>query len=275
MGGVVTQSSSVRESELSPPRLRTRERRARVLELLDGKEFVSVKELADEFGLTEMSVRRDLSAMVAEGLITRVRGGAGRPAHTPTSRQYAEAAQRNAEAKFKIARRAATLLDHASVVFFYSGSTVARVAASLDASAQTSLTVVTNSLPIIDDVSAWGDPHLVAVGGLYLPAYMAFVGPQAVAAFEGVSADVAVLGCDGLSADGGLTTPHQLVAEVGATIVRRATRKVVVADSSKVGRRGFTPIAPIEDIDVLVTDDGADPTEVARLRDTGLEVIVV
>lgn len=250
-------------------------RRSRILEILETQDFIGVKELSEEFGLTEMSIRRDLASMVGEGLITRVRGGAARPPLGMTSRQYADASSRNAHAKLLIARRAAELLEPGSSVFFYSGSTVARVASNLPESLHSGLTVATNSLPIIEEVSSWQDPHLVAIGGIYLPSYMTFVGPQAVEAVEGINADVAVIGCDGLNADVGLTTPHQLVAEIGATIVNQANRTIVVADGTKVGRRGFTPIAPVESVDVLVTDQSADPDEISKLRDAGVEVIVV
>ena len=137
------------------------------------------------------------------------------------------------------------------------------------------LTIVTPSVPVINTVTTWNDPHLVAVGGLYLPAYMTFVGPRAVEALRTMSADVAVVGCDGLSAAEGLTTPHQLVAEIGAVLVERARRTIVVADSSKVGRRGFTPIARASAVDCLVTDDDADPAEIAALRAAGVDVRVV
>ncbi|WP_194238324.1 DeoR/GlpR family DNA-binding transcription regulator [Streptomyces spongiae] len=249
-------------------------RRAHILEVLETQDFVGVKELSEEFGLTAMSVRRDLTAMANDGLITRVRGGAAKPPPAVSSPQYAQAASRNLHAKRIIAARAVELLEPGLSVFFYSGSTVARVAAHLPRELHSTLTVVTNSLPVIEEISSWQDPHLVAVGGTYLHSYMTFVGPQAVLAVEGMNADVAVIGCDGLSSDGGLTTPHQLVAEIGSTIVRQAARTIVVADSTKIGRRGFTQIAPIGAIDVLVTDLGADRDELARLEDAGIEVIV-
>lgn len=249
-------------------------RRARILEIVDTQDFVSVKELSEEFGLTEMSVRRDLTAMVNDGLITRVRGGAAKAPLAVASAQYAQAANRNTHAKRLIAACAAELLTPGLSVFFYSGSTVARVAASLPDSLHTTLTVVTNSLPVVEEVNGWKDPHLVAVGGTYLQSYMTFVGPQAVHAVEEMNTDVAVIGCDGLSFDAGLTTPHQLVAEIGSTIVRQAAKSIVVADSTKIGRRGFTEIAPIDSVNVLVTDADANKDELARLRDAGIEVII-
>lgn len=251
---------------------RTRARRALILQRIEEREFVSVRELSDESGLTEMSVRRDLMALEADGMITRVRGGATRRQVGETSRLYAASAQRNAAAKARIARAAVELIPADAITFFYSGSTVAKTAASLSESARSSLTIVTNSLPIINEVSTWDDPHLVTIGGTYLPAYMCFVGPQSVDALDALSADVAVMGCDGLSADGGLTTPHQLVAQIGTTLISRARHIIVVADSTKVGRRGFTPIAPATSIGVLVTDRDANPEEVANLRARGVDV---
>lgn len=271
--------SDVRQLRTPEPtkahRERTRARRARILERIEERDFVSVKELSDDSGLTEMSVRRDLAALEAEGMITRIRGGATRRQVGEPSRHYAAGAQRNAAAKARIARAAVDLIPAGAIAFFYSGSTVAKTAASLPEDTRSSLTIVTNSLPIINEVSTWDDPHLVAIGGTYLPAYMCFVGPKSIEALEELSADLAVVGCDGLSADGGLTTPHQLVAQVGATLVSRARHILVVADSTKVGRRGFTPIAPIESIDVLVTDRDADPDEVRNLRARGVDVRLI
>jgi DeoR/GlpR family transcriptional regulator of sugar metabolism len=167
------------------------------------------------------------------------------------------------------------LIPADSVLFFYSGSTVARTASSVPEELRGSLTIVTNSLPVVNEVSGWDDPHLVAIGGTYLAPYMAFVGPQAIASLEPLSADVAVVGCDGLTAERGLTTPHQLVATIGTSMVARARRTIVVADSSKVGRTGFTPISAVDEVDVLVTDQDADEAEIARLRDRGVTVLIV
>lgn len=252
-----------------------RERRRHVLALLEERDHVSVAELSEHFAVTPMSVRRDLALLDERGLVERVRGGAIARRTQRSTGFYAEAVVRQSDEKRRIGEAAAALLPAGSVVFFYSGSTVTGVAHALSRPLRQSLTVATNSLAVIDEASRWDAPHLVALGGLYLPEYMAFVGPQTVRALAELSADVAVVGCDGLSADGGLTTPHQLVAEVGAAMVARAKRVIAVADATKIGRQGFTPIAPTAAVDVLVTDQAADEREVAALRQHGVEVIVV
>lgn len=261
-----------------PSRVSPRQRQQWILDKLDQQEYVSVKDLADEFGLTEMSLRRDLNVLAERGQLARVRGGAARP-RVPTTgpaRRYFTERSGSSEAKGRIASATAGLIgDDVSTVFFYSGSTVAKVAEAVGLSERSQLTVVTPSLPVIHTVSDWPDPHLVAIGGLYLPTYLTFVGPQAVDSLKGLSADLAIVGCDGLSATEGLTTPHQLVAEIGTVLIERARKTIVVADSSKVGRHGFTSISPAYAVDVLVTDEGADPKELERLRDTGVEVVLV
>jgi DeoR/GlpR family transcriptional regulator of sugar metabolism len=249
-------------------------RREWILHRLQEQDFVSVKDLAEQFDMTEMSLRRDLNALADKGLVMRVRGGARRARSATMSPRYADAEQRNPHAKAQIARAAAAMLEHETVVFFYSGSTVARVAAAVSPAVRSVMTVVTPSLPVVNEVSSWTEPHLVVVGGLFLPDYQAFVGPQAVEGLDAISADVAVVGCDGITAREGLSTPHHLVAEIGTVLVQRARKTIVVADSSKIGRRGFTSIAPISDVHTLITDDGADPAELKSLRDSGVRVVI-
>jgi DeoR/GlpR family transcriptional regulator of sugar metabolism len=162
------------------------------------------------------------------------------------------------------------------VVLFDSGTTVAQVAAQMPAAlrAANAITAVTHSLPVIEEIGSWEAPHLICIGGLYLPEYRAFVGPQTIASLRELTADVIFLGCDGLTVQNGLTTPHVLVAEVGAAATGRARRVIAVADSSKLGRQGFTPIVPLAEIDVLITDAEADPGLVADIRAVGIAVIL-
>ena len=124
------------------------------------------------------------------------------------------------------------------------------------------------------EVGTWEQPHLICLGGLYLPDYLVSVGPVTLGDLHDLSADIAFLGCDGLTVDGGLSTPHVLMAEVGSAMAARARRVVVVADSTKLGRSGFTPIVALEAVNVLVTDEGADPDLTAQIRDLGIEVVI-
>lgn len=259
-----------------PTGFNARSRREQIARLVEEDERVSVGDLTDRFHVTDASIRRDLVILEDAGRLRRVHGGAIARLDARARGVYSTKLRERREQKARIGAAAAGLIRAGDVVFFDSGTTVAQVAAHIPVALRraSAITVVTHSLPVIDEIGNWESPHLICIGGLYLPDYQALVGPQTVAALRDLSADILFLGCDGLSIEAGLTTPHMLVAEAGATMASRSRRVVAVADSSKLGRQGFTPIVPLAAVQVLITDDAADPIEVERLRRLGLEVIL-
>jgi DeoR/GlpR family transcriptional regulator of sugar metabolism len=252
------------------------ERREQIARLVDDDQRVSVAELTVRFGVTDASIRRDLILLEGAGRLRRIHGGAVSMAAKLAAGAYATKLRLHREEKTRIAAAAARLVSPGEVVLFDSGTTVAHVAAHLPAQlrAPSAITAVTYSLPVVDEIGGWESPHLVVVGGLYLPDYRSFVGPQTIEGLRDLAADVIFLGCDGLSVEAGLTTPHVLVAEVGAVATSRSRRVIAVADGSKLGRQGFKPIVPLADVDLLITDAGADPERVAEIRSAGVEVLL-
>ena len=253
-----------------------RDRRDQIARLVAEHERVSVAELAGRFLVTDASIRRDLVILEEEGRLRRVHGGAVGGAASRHLGIYAGKAREHREEKVRIGAAAAAMISTGDVVVLDSGTTVAALAARMPGPLRRSgaITVVTPSLPIVEEIGSWEAPHLICLGGLYLPDYRAVVGPQTVAGIRELSADIVFLGCEGLTTEEGLTTPHVLVAEVGAMMAARARRVVVVADASKLGQSGFTPIIPITRVNTLVTDSGADPAHVERIRAAGVEVIL-
>ena len=253
-----------------------RDRREEIARLVEELQRVSVAGLTERFGVTDASIRRDLMILEGAGRLRRIHGGAVGHAARLTNGVYATKLRARREEKVRIAAAAARLLRPGEVVLFDSGTTVAQVAAQMPPAlrAASAITAVTYSLPVIEEIGGWESPHLICLGGLYLPDYRAFVGPQTIASVSELSADVIFLGCDGLTVENGLTTPHVLVAEVGAAATSRARRVVALADSSKLGRQGFTRIVPLSDVDLLITDGGADPERVAEIRAAGVEVLL-
>ena len=262
--------------ELDPGGLTAHERREQIARLVDGGQRVSVADLVVRFGVTDASIRRDLIMLESEGRLRRIHGGAVSLAAKPSGGVYASKLRVRPDEKARIGAAAARLVRGGEIVLFDSGTTVAQVAAQMPAAlrAPNAITVVTYSLPVVDEIGGWEAPHLVVVGGLYLPEYRAFVGPGTIDGLRALTADTIFLGCDGLTAEAGLTTPHVLVAEVGAVATSRSRRVVAVADGSKLGRQGFMPIVPLSQVQVLITDAGADPLRVAEIREAGVEVIL-
>ena len=261
----------------APAGMSARERREWIARLVDESQRVSVAELTERFGVTDVSIRRDLVILENDGRLRRVHGGAVSHAAKLSTGVYAGKLRLQREQKARIGAAAARLLRPGEVVLFDSGTTVAQVAAHMPAPmrAPNAFTAVTYSLPVVDEIGTWEAPHLVCLGGLYLPDYRSFVGPATIAGLRELVADVIFVGCDGLTVESGLTTPHVLVAEVGAAATSRARRVIALADASKLGRQGFKPIVPLSGVDLLITDTDADPRRVAELRHAGVEVLLV
>jgi len=256
--------------------LAAHERRDQIAELVDTGQRVSVADLAGRFGVTDASIRRDLGLLEEAGRIRRIHGGAVSHSASLGGGVFGTKVRLRRAEKARIGAAAAALIRPGDVVLFDSGTTVAQVAvrATRPVRAAGAITAVTYSLPVIEEIGGWDSPHLVSLGGLYLADYRAFVGPQTIAALLELAADIVFLGCDGLTVENGLTTPHLLVAEVAAAATTRARRVVALADSSKLGRRGFTPIVALADVDVLITDADAEAGLVAAIRAAGVEVVL-
>jgi DeoR/GlpR family transcriptional regulator of sugar metabolism len=254
----------------------TRDRRAQIVELVSRSEHVDVSVLAQRFGVSDTSIRRDLAILESQNRLRRVHGGAVAPYSADRETIVGIKMREHQDEKRRIARTAVGLIGQGNVVLLDSGTTVAQVPAQLPAHLRMpgALTAVTHSLLVVQQMASREGGDLICLGGLFLPDYQAFVGPQTVAGLKGFFADVVFLGCDGLSPEAGITTPHVLIAEVGATMAARARRVVALADSSKLGRSGFTTILPLAEVDILITDSGAAPDAVERVQSTGVEVIL-
>ena len=253
------------------------ERRGYILDALERQPMVKVVDLSRRFGVSEVSIRRDLERLEQFGLLKRVHGGAVVNAKASRAQaQSARARQRNAE-KEGIGCAAAGLIRAGERLIFDSGSTVLQVARSIpgDLLLTGNLTVITASLPIVRELGAWQSMHLIVLGGIYLPDYEMVAGPQTIDNLRGLHADRMFLGTDGLTFARGVTTANVLEAEVDRAMVEAAREVVVVADSSKIGVVGLTTILPLTKIDRLISDSQAPTDFVAALREQWVEVVIV
>ena len=134
------------------------------------------------------------------------------------------------------------------------------------------LTVVTNALNIASELAVRANLKLLVPGGVARPESYELVGPIAEATLAGLNLDLVFLGVDGIDADSGCTTHHEVEAFTNQVLMRRAKRVVVVADGSKLGNVAFARICAIDEIDGLITDSDADAAEAARLEAAGVGI---
>jgi DeoR/GlpR family transcriptional regulator of sugar metabolism len=217
---------------------------------------VRVSDLTELLAVSEMTVRRDLDALAADGLLEKVHGGATLRGRLSADEPGFEAkSHRQLREKEAIAREAARLVEPGQSIGLTAGTTTWRLAHHL--SHVPDLTVVTNSIQVAKVFHREPRPDLTVIltGGVRTPSD-ALVGPIALTAIRSLHLDKLFIGVHGVTADVGLTTPNLLEAETDRALVAVSAQCVVVADHTKWGVRGLSRIAGLEDIDVFVSDSG-------------------
>ncbi|MBW0274619.1 D-beta-D-heptose 1-phosphate adenosyltransferase [Nocardia sp. MH4] len=250
------------------------ERQQAIATLIGHRGRVSVAELADQYGVTTETVRRDLAVLDRLGLIRRVHGGAvGAGALTTIELGTAERDNTRAAEKDRIAVLAQRHLPASGgSVLFDAGTTTARVAAELPTDLD--LVAVTNSLPIATRLTGFAGVRVHLLGGRVRGVTQAAVGAETLRMLGELRVDVAFVGTNALTVRHGLSTPDPEEAAVKRAMIAAADRVVVVADAGKVGREDFVRFGSTDDIDVLVTDTDIPAGAHADLVAAGIEVVL-
>lgn len=250
--------------------MRRAERLDRILGRLASDGSVSVRELSESLGASSATIRRDLSLLEEQKLLSRSHGGAvGNGVLYELPVRY-RGGQR-AEDKGRIAAAAAGRIADAQTVGLTGGTTTTEVARRLR---DRDLTVVTNAVNIASELVVSETIRLVVTGGVARPQSYELIGPFAERTLEGLNVDVMFLGVDGVNA-AGVTTHDEIEAQTNRRMVERAARVIVVCDSSKLGRSALSSICPLSEIDDLITDVGASAEQLEAVRTAGVEVVQV
>ena len=250
------------------------ERQHAIATLVTERGRLAVTAVAEEYGVTTETVRRDLALLERAGMVRRVHGGAvPAGALTLVETGLGERHGTRTEAKRAIAAAALALLPATDgSLILDGGSTTAALADVLPPDRR--LYVATNSVPIAARLSVSPSVTLHVLGGRVRGITQTAVGDATVRALQDLRLDVVFLGTNGISPGHGFSTPDEAEAATKRAMVRAAQRVIVLADSTKLGREHLVRFAAVEDVDVLVTDGGADPGVVAELETTGIEVLI-
>ena len=243
-----------------------------ILEQLATGNAVDVSGLAKELGASPATIRRDLATLERQRLLERTHGGA--VAHAVSYElPLRYKGVRFAEEKRRIAAAAADRVTEGMAVGLTGGTTATEVARAL--ACRPRLTIVTNALNIAAELGVRPNIKLIVTGGLARSQTYELSGPIAEASLAGLTLDVAFVGVDGVDAKAGCTTHEEVEAHTNQVMIRHAQRAVLVADSSKIGQVTFARICPVQDVDELITDQGADPAAVQAFREIGMQVTLV
>ena len=251
-------------------------RQDRIRDAVEGSGFSRVTDLAERFAVSTVTVRSDLAALESRGRIRRVRGGAVPSGSITVERPLEQEAGEQEAEKALISRHAAGLVSSGDVVLIDVGSTTAAIADALvERRDLRDVTVVTNSLNVALALEPAADRITVLVTGTVRPLQHSLVNPFATLLLEQLTAHLAFVGCNGVDVEGGVTNRNLAEAEIKRAMLKAARRTVVVADGSKLGEVEVARICQVDEVDLLVTDAGADPRVVDDLMRAGLTVTVV
>ena len=256
------------------------ERLSALVELIAANGEVRVADAAQTLGASLATIRRDLGHLSTQQVLLRTRGGAAPNAVSYELPLRYKDVSRMAQ-KQRIATAAAGLVTTGGTVALNGGTTTTEVARALASShrdehtAQPAVTVVTNAVNIASELTLRSAMVVIVTGGVALDRSYELVGPLAANSMRDLHFDIAFIGVSGIDWRRGATATDDQEADINRLMVDRADRVVVVADSTKLGRRAFATICRIDAVDMLITDDEAAPETVDRFGDVGVDVLRV
>ena len=251
--------------------LLSEERRRAILNLIHQQGNVIVTELSKHFGISQVTIRKDLKALHREHLVQRTHGGAvvgatgGLQALIQREKVYQPKQKR-------IAAAAVRLVKEDTVIILDSSTTARRIASLLRKFQK--LTVITNSITIATDLSGTA-VEVILIGGTLRKSSFSLTGPISEATLCGLSADIAFLSVEGFDIDYGLTTDSPLEAQVNRMMLKVAKHTVVVCESSKFGHRSSAMIVRVRNIREVITDHGISNSQLILLGRLCIQSTVV
>ncbi len=248
------------------------ERQNQILQILARNQRISVSEVCEIFDVSEATARRDLEALAEQGKLQRVHGGAIPLSLAPPEAPILQREGEQAEEKSRIGLAAAALVQDGETVFLGSGSTVLEAARALRTRSR--LTVITNSLPVINALAGLENIHVICLGGELRDSELSFIGHLTEQALSEVRVDKVIIGTRAISLEHGLTNDYLPETMTDRAILKAGQEVILVADHSKFGRVATAFLAPLESVHTVVTDAATPPDLLDALRERGLRVIV-
>lgn len=243
-----------------------------ILEQLRKHQYVKVSQIAEELDVTTVTIRKDLKILEERNLLYRTHGSAMPiDPYVPDMSVQIKGKLRNEEKK-KIAIEAAKLIEENDSIIISAGSTNYKFAEQIKA--KTHLNVVTPSLPVSILLNDYPDIDVIQLGGVLDKKSLSVRGKYAGMAFDNFTCSKIFLGVDGVDKENGITNSNIEEAILSKKMIDSSSKIIVLADSSKFGKRGFGKICPLERVDIIITDDGITNSVAKLLDNLGIKVII-
>lgn len=250
----------------------TPERQKQILTLLSQQGRLSVAEIVTQFSISEATARRDLETLASQGKGQRVHGGIIAGEQAPPESPILERESEQADEKTRIGRAAARLVRNNETIFLGSGTTVLEIARNVRD--HKGLTVITNSLPVLNTLAGLREITVVSLGGMLRESELSFIGHITEQALVEVRADKVFMGTRGVSLEHGLTNDYLQETLTDRAILNSGREIVIVADHTKINRVATALLAPLNRMHTFVTNLEADQKFIRALKKQGISVVV-
>lgn len=250
----------------------TPERQKQILSLLSQQGRLSVAEIVAQFSISEATARRDLESLASQGKGQRVHGGIIAVEQAPPELPILERENEQADEKTRIGRAAAKLVGNNETIFLGSGTTVLEIARNVRE--HKNLTVITNSLPVLNILAGIREITVVCLGGMLRESELSFIGHITEQALVEVRADKVFMGTRGVSLEHGLTNDYLQETLTDRAILKSGREIVIVADHTKINRVATVLLAPLNSMHTFVTDSAADRKFIQALKKQEINIVV-
>jgi DeoR/GlpR family transcriptional regulator of sugar metabolism len=248
------------------------ERRQAIMKVLEREGSAPVAHLSKVLSVTEVTVRKDLSWLEAEGSVVKEHGGAVLRASPEKLLEAANRSIVNVEKKFAIAKKAAEFVEDGDALILDAGSTAVQLAKCLFG--KNNLTVITTSMCVALNVGTIRSANILMPGGQFNAAAMSFVGPQAAEFFSGIHAEKLFFSAVGVSLLSGLTYLTMDDVYIKRAMLKSVRKAYLMVDSSKIGKESLIKLGTMSHAHVLITDRGLSDEYRENLTKRGLEVVI-
>lgn len=255
---------------MSKEQLFTAERQQKISVILEKERKLVVRELCERFDVSAPTIRNDLRELEEKGVLVRTHGGAILSTVRDGDVMFRERNSINRESKESIGEEAMALVSDGDTIIIDSGTTTLAFAKKI--AQKKNLRVITCDFQIAGYLEDNSEANVYFLGGMVKRGFFCTVGITVVRALAEMCADKCFLGTTGISADRGVTSADPQHSEIRREMIRVSRQTIVLSESRKIGVNSFSVTAPLEAIDILVTDDKLLPEEIERLEEAGIEI---
>lgn len=243
-----------------------------IVDLLNKQKTIQISDISQQLQTTRETIRKDIYALDAKGMVHVIRGGATLP-QTVHETKYGQRQHLETLEKEEIANTATKLIHDKMSIFLDYGTTAFQIAESIKKTNLSELTVITNSTFVLASLQFIENISIVMLGGMMRTSEGSISGPMTLQNIDELYADIGFFGCGGVSKEAGITNHYIEEVEVSKKMMQHCKTKVFLADHTKFGKKALYKSTDLNNLDFLISDSKISPKIVNSYTNRGISII--